>query len=151
MTQVAEPGSRLVGNRKVAVGAAVVASVAAFMAGPVLFTPAAGLPAPSGAQVPFFVLLAAVEAAVLGIAVAFALLGGSAVRRLFSTAARATVVHAAVVWALGSWWLHDNLHMTNGTDINGLLRIEYAFHLTVIAAVSVVLWAFVAEARDRRA
>ncbi len=76
---------------------AVAVSVAAFALGPALFSPAAGSPTPSGAQVPLFVALAAVEAVVLGLGLVFAIRGRSTVRRLFSTDARATVVHGAVV------------------------------------------------------
>jgi hypothetical protein len=85
---------------------------------------------------------------VLGVAVVFAVRGRAAVQRLFSTRRRANAVHAAIVWALGSWWLHDNLHMANGHNLNGLLAIEYAFHLTLIAAATFVAVAFVVEARD---
>jgi hypothetical protein len=151
MTQIAERGGTQVSNRKMVVVGAVLVSVVAFAAGPILFAPSADLPQPSSAQLPFFVVLAATEAAVLGIAIAFAFLGRGAVRRLFTTSARATAVHVAVVWALGSWWLHDNLHFANGANLTGLLAIEYAFHMTLIAAAALVAWAFVAESRDRRA
>ncbi len=83
-------------------------------------------------------------------AIVFAVLGRPEVQRLFATRVRAMTVHTAAVWALSSW-LHDNLHMANGTDITGLLMIEYAFRVTVIAAVAVVVWALVTENRDRRA
>jgi hypothetical protein len=142
--------SGVMGRRRTAVIAAVVVSVGAFAAAPMLFEPAAGMPAPSAGQLPFFVALLAAEAAVLGLAVAFALLGRALVGRLFSTRGRAVAVHVAVVWALGSWWLHDGLHMVNGTDLNGLLLIEYGFHVTLMGAAAVVAWAFVTEALGRR-
>lgn len=136
-------------HRKLVLGAAAVVSMAAFVVGPQLFAPAAGMPSPSGAQLPFFVGLAAVEAAALGLAIAFAALGGGNVRRLFSSRRRAVTVHAVLVWTLASWWLHDGLHMANGTNLGGLLLIEYAFHVTLIAAAAVVIWALTAEARGR--
>lgn len=150
MTQITARSGAGVARRKLVLVGAVAASLAAFVVGPILFAPSAALPQPTGAQLPLFMLLAAAEAAVLGVAIAFAALGRGAVRRLFSTSARATAVHVALVWALGSWWLHDNLHMANGLDIGGLLIIEYAFHLTVMAAAAVVAWALVAETRTRR-
>lgn len=139
------------GSSKRVMAVAVLTSGAAFALGPALFAPAAGSPTPTGAQVPLFVALAALEAAVLGIGVVFALRGRRALRRLFSSDARTTAVHAAVVWALGSWWLHDNLHMANGMDLSGLLAIEYGFHVTMMAAAAVLAWVFAAEARDRSA
>jgi hypothetical protein len=139
------------GSSKWVVAVAVITSGAAFALGPALFTPAAGSPTPTGAQVPLFVLLAALEAAVLGIGVVVALRGRRALRRLFSSDARTTAAHAAIVWALGSWWLHDNLHMANGTDLSGLLAIEYGFHVTMMVAAVVLAWVFAAEARDRTA
>ena len=32
------------------------------------------------------------------------------------------------------WWPHDNLHLHNGMDMQGLLFIEYGFHVTLIIA-----------------
>jgi hypothetical protein len=142
--------SGVMGRRRTAViAAAVGVSVGAFVVGPMLFEPAVGMPTPSARQLPFFVALAA-EAVVLGLAVAFGLLGRGLVARLFSTRVRATAMHVAVVWMLGSWWLHDGLHMANGTDLTGLLLIEYGFHLTLMGAAVVVAWAFATEALDRR-
>ena len=37
-----------------------------------------------------------------------------------------------------SWWPHDNLHIHNGNDLQGLLYIEYGFHVTLIIAASVL-------------
>jgi hypothetical protein len=151
IARVQPPGVR--GRRRnVVLGAAAVGSVGAFALAPIVFEPAAGMPTPSAGQLPFFVALVAAEAAVLGMAVAFGLLGRGLVGRLFSTRVRVVAVHAAMVWMLGSWWLHDGLHMVNGTNLAGLLVIEYAFHLTLMAAAAaaVVAWAFVTEAAGRR-
>lgn len=138
-------------RKKQAVAVAAVVTIAAFALGPVLFTPAADIPEPAGAQLSLFVLLAGIEAAILGIGAAFAVFGRPAVRRLFSTDGRARTVHVATTWAMVSWWLHDNLHMVNGADLSGLLVIEYAFHVTLIVAVAAIAWALVVEARDQQA
>ncbi|HUH06616.1 MAG TPA: hypothetical protein VML96_02305 [Egibacteraceae bacterium] len=136
---------------KTVVTVAAAAAIAAFALGPVLFTPAADLPAPSSAQLPFFIVLAGVEALIFGAGVAFAFFGRSAVRRLFSSSGRVAAVHLAITWALVSWWPHDNFHMANGANLTGLLVIEYAFHVTMIVAAAVVVWALIAESRGRRA
>jgi hypothetical protein len=137
-------------NTKWAAAIATTAAVGAFALGPVLFTPNAANPTPTSGQLPFFVVLAAIEALVLGVGVAFAVFGRQHVRRLFATRARVTAVHLSVTWALVSWWLHDNLHMVAGMNLGGLLLIEYAFHVTLIVGAVAVAWAFVAEARDQR-
>jgi hypothetical protein len=135
-------------NTKRAVALASGAALGAFALGPVLFTPNAANPIPTSGQLPWFVLLAAIEATVFGAGVAFAVFGRPHVRRHFAINARATAVHVSVTWALASWWLHDNLHMVNGMNLGGLLLIEYVFHVTLIVGAAVVAWAFVAEARD---
>ena len=142
--------SRGQSRRKVVLGASVLVGVAAFAAGPRLFEPAAEAPAATGGQVILFAALGALEATALGLAVALAALGGSAFRRVLSSRRRAAAVQVALVWALGSWWLHDGLHLANGMDLTGLLLIEYAFHVTVIAAALVVAYVLIAEARGQR-
>ncbi|MGH2751147.1 MAG: hypothetical protein ACRDK3_09795 [Actinomycetota bacterium] len=145
------PARRRAAPVTVAVVTALVAAVA-FALGPVLWPPAAATPAPSDGQLPWFVALAAAEALVLGLGVSFALFGGPVVRRLASPR-RALAVRAGLVWVLASWWPHDNLHIANGSDLGGLLAIEYGFHLTVMAAGLAVVWALlpVREATERRA
>lgn len=142
-------GRRLWSDGKKQAGLALAVTAGAFALGPVLFAPAAGSPTPTSGQLPFFILLAVAEALVMGVAVAFAVFGRPAMRRLFSTTRRADGVHLAAVWALGSWWVHDNLHMANGTDLTGLLLIEYGFHVTLMAAAAFLVWALLAESRDR--
>lgn len=122
-------------------------TLAAFLLGPMLFSPAEGMPAPSGAQLPLFILLSLVEASALGLSVAFALFGAPEVRRRITDPTRARVAHLAITWALGSWWLHDNLHMSAGMSLNGLLAIEYAFHVTLIGAAAALIWALAGGSR----
>ncbi len=38
--------------------------------------------------------------------------------------------------------MHDNLHKVNGMNIQGLLYIEYAFHVTIIIAGVILAYAF---------
>ena len=40
----------------------------------------------------------------------------------------------ALSWLLISWWPHDNFHIHNGMNAQGLLYIEYGFHLTLLIA-----------------
>ena len=34
---------------------------------------------------------------------------------------------------MGNWWIHDNLHMPVGLDLNRLIFIELFFHMTRLA------------------
>ena len=54
---------------------------------------------------------------------------------------------ALIADKLVNWWAHDSLHLHNGMDLSGLLRIEYAFHMTLIAAGLTLAWFFLSVAR----
>jgi hypothetical protein len=43
------------------------------------------------------------------------------------------LLFVTLIWFIGNWWAHDNLHMHNGLDMHGLLFIEIAFHMTMLA------------------
>ena len=120
----------------------------AFLLGQVIWPPAPGVPTPSGAQLPLFMLLSLVEALLFGLGVAFLALGLPLVRK---AAARVGMdpwpVYLAIAWQLVSWWPHDNLHMATGMDLNGLLMIEYGFHMTLILSALVVARFFLATLR----
>jgi hypothetical protein len=110
-------------------------AVPAFALAPVLFTPAAGTPEPTGAQLPLFILLGALEAVFFGLGVAFAVFGLQYVRRLLpDSPGLAFAAYLSIAFLLGSWWLHDNLHKINGHDVGGLLGIEYGFHVPLFFA-----------------
>lgn len=92
-------------------------------------------PAPTAGQLPFFILLSVFEALAFGIGVTFLLTGLPAVRSLVgSSGARATALYLAISWVLVNWVIHDSLHMHNGMNMQGLLYIEYGFHVTLILA-----------------
>lgn len=108
-------------------------------------------PAPTGAQTGLFMLLGVVTALAFGAGVAFLRYGLPAVRGLVGSerAGLARAMHVATSWALGNWWLHDNLHMIVGFDAGGLLAIEYAFHVTLIIAAATLVHGFVVTAGSR--
>jgi hypothetical protein len=41
-----------------------------------------------------------------------------------------------------SWWPHDNMHIHNAMNIDGLIVIEYVFHFTLIAAGFVLTYSY---------
>ena len=126
-----------------------VVAVPAFVLAPLLFTAPAGTPEPTSAQLPLFIGLGAFEAIAMGLSVAVALFGGSWFRKLFSNSTQAIVAHASVVWFLGNWWIHDNLHIMNGLNLGGLLAIEYAFHVTLMIAGAGLVWALAGQAKSQ--
>jgi hypothetical protein len=55
--------------------------------------------------------------------------------------------HLSIVWLLGNWWAHDSLHQHVGMHLDGLLRIEYGFHITLIIAGVTLVRFFLAVTR----
>jgi hypothetical protein len=77
----------------------------------------------------------ALEALAFGLGVAFLLFAWPAVGRVAgSSHGRALAMYLGTAWVLSNWWIHDNLHMVVGLRPNGLLGIEYGFHVTLIIA-----------------
>lgn len=94
----------------------------------------------------------ALEAASLGLGVAFVLLGWPLVRRVAaSDKGRGVAMYLSTAWVLVNWWLHDGLHMVSGMDPKGLIWIEYGFHGTLIAAGAALAWCFATTDWDRSA
>ena len=123
--------------------------IAAFLLGPILFPPAAGLPQPTGAQLPFFLALSIVESLFFGLGLAFIALGYPRVRRAARIARRNPwPVYVSIAWMLVSWWPHISLHGVVGLDLTGLLLVDYGFHLTLIIAAAIVARFFLATVRQ---
>lgn len=88
------------------------------------------------------------ESVGMGLAVAFLALGWSYTKRTFAGRPRlAALVHVSVVWILGNFWLHDNLHMVNGVNIDGIIAIDYAFHSAIMLASIVAIYGIIELAR----
>ena len=123
-------------------------AVFAFLAGPMgplggFWPPAADLAEPQGAQVPLLMFLTAVEDITFGLGVSFLLFGYPLVRAVAPASPALTrAAYVAIFWLLATWWPHDSLHIHNGMDLNGLIVIDYVFHMTLIIAGLVVAWFF---------
>ena len=109
-------------------------AVPAMALGKVIWPPAPGGPEPSAGQFPFFILLAVFEALTFGLGISFLLFGFAPLQRAVGATWRAWAIYLSVGWFLVSWWPHDNLHIHNGEDLQGLLYIEYGFHVTLMLA-----------------
>ncbi len=63
--------------------------------------------------------------------------------------ARAWAMYLSIGWLLVSWWPHGHLHQHNGHDVQGLLYIEYGFHVAPMLAGLVVAYCFLTLTRER--
>lgn len=124
-------------------GVTLLFAVPAFALGPVLFPPAHGSPEPTVGQLPFFIFLAAITSVTSGLGIAFLIFAMPLIRRFAAGSKfRARGVYLSIGWLLTSWWLHDNLHIHNGSNMQGLLYIEYGFHVTLMIAGLVLVYSF---------
>jgi hypothetical protein len=130
-------------------------AVIAFLASPSgplggFWRPAADMPMPTAGQLPLLILLNLIEVLIFGLGIAFALFGYRLLRSA-RVASRSLVLatYVSIVWLLVGWWPHDSLHIANGMSMNGLIAIEYGFHVTNMIAGAVVAVFFLAVLRQR--
>jgi hypothetical protein len=112
----------------------VVIGAAAFVTGPKIWPMGHDVPMPPANLLPAYIAFAAVEALAFGFAAAFAVLGWPAIRDLRLGAGWLNkLLFVTLIWFMGNWWLHDNLHMHVGLDMRRLVYIEYGFHGSMLA------------------
>ena len=145
-----EDARRSIWTKVVAV--TLVAAGAAMVAGPILW-PTSDPPLftePSAGQVPFFVLLQVVTCLTFGLGVSFLIFGLPVVRGVSADRRlRAWSMYLSIGWLLVSWWPHGHLHQHNGHDLQGLLYIEYGFHVAPMLAGLVLAYYFLSLLRER--
>lgn len=113
----------------------------AFMLNRVLWTPSTDMGMPTPEQLPFFIFLSILEALAFGLGIAFIVIGWPLLKNASGTfGKRAKGMFICITWYMISWWPHDNFHMQNGNNLQGLLHIEYAFHFTLILAGLYLAW-----------
>src|SRR6185503_12857908 len=123
------------------IGITVVAAVVSFLLSRVLWPDVSGMPGPDSMQLPFLMGVSAIESLGFGIGLAFLISLWPFMR------GRDTwdwLAYLSAAWLLMSWWPHDNFHrvMQMG-DYWQLIRLEWGFHVTLIAAgviVASVIW-----------
>ena len=120
------------------------AGVSAFILGPVIWPPAEGSPSPTAAQIPFLLFLNLVQATVLGLGVSFLVFGLPVMRRVSpDSKVRAWAMYLSIAYLMVSWWPHINMHVHNGPDdLQGLIYIDYLFHLPSMIAALVLAYCF---------
>jgi len=123
---------------------ALFSGIPAFFLGPIIWSPSPDIQL-TQTQMPFMIVLSAVEALAFGFGVAFILYGRRLVKHLAGSAGKAAgAMHGSLSWILVSWWPHDNMHIHNALNINGLIVIEYLFHFTLMVAGLVITYSFFA-------
>jgi hypothetical protein len=128
----------------------VAVAIPAFLLVGFFFPPPPG-PGPSSGQLPFFVVMDALDSLLLGAGIAFIAFGWSAVRRVaVASRAHAFAIYGALAWLMVSWYPHIGLHMSSfGSSFFGVLVIDYVFHVPLFIAAMVLIWGFVGMLRNR--
>lgn len=112
----------------------------AFFAGPKIWPPSGDIQ-PTPGQIPYFIVLDIIDALSFGIGAIFLFKAWHVFRDSNALPRRqAFVTFLALTWLIISWWPHDNFHIANGMNAQGLLYIEYGFHVTLIAAALIVAY-----------
>jgi hypothetical protein len=141
--------------RRTWIGVLVVTLIAAFTAmvvGPIIWPTSDPplFPDPSPAQLPFFVILQVVTCLTFGLGISFLVFGWPAVRMVSAGwKLRAWAMYLSIGWLLVSWWPHGHLHQHNGHDVQGLLYIEYGFHVAPMLAGLIVAYCFSELMREK--
>lgn len=121
----------------------VLVAVPALILGPVIWPPVEGGPSPTATQIPFLLFLNLVQAIVLGLGVSFLAFGLPVVRRISpGSKVRAWAMYLSIAYLMVSWWPHINMHVHNGTDLQGMIYIDYLFHLPSMVAALVLAYCF---------
>ncbi len=128
-----------------------IVAVPAFMVGPIIWPPA-GPTAPTAVQVPYFIAMDVMQALFLGLGISFLIFGLPVMRRISpDSKTRAWAMYLSIGWLMVSWWPHINMHAHNAPDdLQGLLYIDYGFHLPLMIAGLVLAYCFISLVRQRR-
>lgn len=137
-------------NTKLIASITVLLAVVTFISGPMIWQ-AVPEEVPTAMQLPFLILLSIIESLVFGYGVAISYVYASRVAAITDPIKRVHVrrVFIATIWLLVSWWPHDNFHRWNGYSLQGLIYIEYAFHVTLIVAGLIVASYVLKELRSQ--
>jgi hypothetical protein len=127
----------------------VVLGIAAMALGPILWPITEGGPQPTAGQLVFFILLEAIQSLAFGLGVSFLLFGLPTMRRASpNSKLMGWAMYLSIGWLLVSWWPHSHLHQVVGENLQGLLYIEYGFHVTLIIGAVVLAYGFVSLLRQ---
>jgi hypothetical protein len=123
-------------------------AVLAFLASPngplgSFWRPSPDEPMPTSTQLPFFIVLNLAEVLTFGFGTSFLVFGFPLVRAIAPASQTLTrLAHISISWLLLNWWVHDSLHLHNGMNLNGLIGIEYGFHISLMIAGVILAYFF---------
>lgn len=129
----------------------VLVGVPAVGAGMAIWPPAGG---EGSGEMPAFVIvglmvMALIEGLAFGLGVAFLGFGLPLVRGVAGASrTRAWAMYLSIAWLLISWLPHSGAHRSTGS-LEGLLAIEYMYHLTLIIAGATLAGGFLSILRER--
>jgi len=122
----------------------IIFAVPAFLLGKVIWPLDPMGPMPTSSQLPFFIVLSLFEAVSFGLGMSFIIFGYPFVKKITGKSKSLTFwTYIAISWMLVNWWPHDNIHAQNGMNLDGLIKIEYAFHVTLILSGIILALAFI--------
>jgi predicted membrane channel-forming protein YqfA (hemolysin III family) len=126
-------------------------AVPAFLVNPIVWSPAPGGPAPTTAQIPYLIALDVMQAVFLGLGVSFLLFGLPIMRSISpDSKTRAWAMYLSIAWLMISWWPHIGMHVSNAPDnLQGLIYIDYLFHVPLMIAGAVLAYCFFSLVRRR--
>ena len=114
----------------------IVLAVPAFVLSRVIWPDPPGAAAPPPGLLPLLMVPAAFEAIAFGAGVAFLVAAGRVLVQ-HSADRLSLAAYLSAAWALVSWWPHSNMHRAN-TTLEGLVLIDWVFHLTLIVGAAVI-------------
>jgi hypothetical protein len=128
-------------------------AVPAFLLNPIIWAPAPGGPAPTAAQIPYLLALDVMQAVFLGLGISFLIFGFPVMRRISpDSKTRAWAMYLSIGYLMVSWWPHIGLHVSNAPDdLQGLIYIDYLFHVPLMIAGAVLAYCFYSLVRQQRA
>ena len=126
-----------------------IVAVPAFMVGPIICPPAG--PAPTAAQVPYLLAMDVMQALFLGLGISFLIFGLPVMRRISpDSKVRAWAMYLSIGYLMVSWWPHINMHAHNAPDdLQGLIYIDYFFHVPLMICGAVLAYCFISLVRQR--
>jgi hypothetical protein len=118
--------------------------IAAFTFGPDgplggFWRPLEGAEQPTGLMIPGFLGVALVEGLALGVALVLIVYGRPRFTGVVRSSRLATAAWLSSIFLLGSWWPHAALHRHVGEDLEGLLAIEWVFHVGSVVAAALLI------------
>jgi hypothetical protein len=124
-------------SRKAVAAITLLFGIPAFALSHVIWPDPAGAPAPPPSMLPLLMVPSAFESLAFGAGIAFLVAGARHLVKIDQPRWLLWATYVSIGWSLVSWWPHVNLHRVS-TSLASLVAIDWAFHVTLVLASSVV-------------